>query len=455
MQQTDTTPTPAAPTLDSSLNDWLTYIYSIHVSAIDMGLSRVLPVFAKLGIEQTSAYVFTVAGTNGKGSTTSTIAAICQQAGYKTALYQSPELLVFNERVKINGDMVDDQTLIAAFDKVEQARLACGVTLSFFEMTTLAAMVIFAEQHCDVWVLEIGLGGRLDVVNVIDPDLAVITNIGIDHVDWLGDTREKISIEKAGILREGIPLIYGEMDMPSTILPLIEQQHVTLWQYGRDYFYQSVDNVAESDLQWQPQCQSQWQYSHAGMTLSLPLPQLSLPNTATAISAVLASGLAISPVHIAQALPQVKLAGRFDKRTMAKRHWVFDVAHNEHGIHFLLQQFLPYWQQYQAKYPTAKLYLVVSMLADKDIDTVFGHLKQLPFEKVLSAPIAHTRAASKALLEQKLSQYFDSRFELYEDFEAVAEQVINISCPDDLILVCGSFHTISEMLKSKALTGTN
>ncbi len=440
--------TLASPTLQSSLNDWLTYIYRIHVSAIDMGLTRVIPVFEKLGLGQTSAYVFTVAGTNGKGSTTSTIAAICQQAGYKTALYQSPELLVFNERVKINGQMVDDHTLIAAFDKVEQARLACNVTLSFFEMTTLAAMVIFAEQHCDVWVLEIGLGGRLDVVNVIDPDLAVITNIGIDHVEWLGDTREKIGIEKAGILREGIPLIYGEMDMPSTILPLIEQQHVTLWQYGKDYFYQSDDRLADSDLQWQPQ----WQYSHAGMTLSLPLPQLSLPNTATAISAVLASGLAISPVHIAQALPQVRLAGRFDKRTMAKRHWVFDVAHNEHGIHFLLQQFLPYWQQYQANHPTANLYLVVSMLADKDIDTVFGHLKQLPFEKVLSAPIAHTRAASKALLEQKLSQYFGKNFELYADFNILAEQVLTTTASNDLILVCGSFHTISEILKSDGLS---
>lgn len=430
-------PTPTVPTIHSSLDAWLTYMQGIHVSAIDMGLSRVIPVFEHLGIQKTEAYVFTVAGTNGKGSTTSTIAQICQQAGYKTALYQSPDLLVFNERVKINGTMVNDSTLIAAFVKVEQARIACGLTLSFFEMTTLAALLIFAEHACDVWVLEVGLGGRLDVVNVIDPNLAVITNIGIDHVDWLGDTREKIGIEKAGILRDNITLVYGEHDMPDTIPPLIAKHHAHLYQYGADYVYQQLSDS--------------WQYSSAGVTLTLPLPTLSLQNTATAITAVLASELTISADNIRDALPKVVLAGRFDKREFAQRQWVFDVAHNAQGIEFLLEQFVPFWQAYQTKYPTAKLQLVVSMLADKDIDSVFANLSQLPIEGVFSGVIHHPRAASKAVLEQKLQQYFHSPIYLANNLETVATAVLERSQIHDMILVCGSFHTISEVLKSQAI----
>ncbi len=248
-----------------TLLDWLNYMQGIHVSAIDMGLSRVLPVAEYLNLVNSAkdSQVFTVAGTNGKGSTTAVIAEICKQAGYKTALYQSPHLLKFNERVKIDGRAVDDETLIHAFEQVERARLACDLSLSFFEMTTLASMLIFAQANCEVWVLEVGLGGRLDVVNIIDPDVAVITNIGIDHVDWLGDDREKIGYEKAGILRKGIPLIYGEggskvsgdnedkidgeidsetnhsnsTAIPKSVQARIEELGVTCYQMGRDFSY--------------------------------------------------------------------------------------------------------------------------------------------------------------------------------------------------------------------------
>lgn len=427
------------PNAQSSLHDWLTYMQGIHVSAIDMGLSRVIPVFEKLSIQQTDAFVFTVAGTNGKGSTTATIAQICQTAGYKTALYQSPDLLTFNERVRINGEMVDDQTLINAFVKVEQARLDCGLTLSFFEMTTLAAILIFAENDCDVWVLEIGLGGRLDVVNVIDPNLAVITNIGIDHVNWLGDTREKIGIEKAGILRDNIPLVYGESDMPSTIPPLIEQHHARLIQYGKDFAYAESDN--------------NWQYSNSAMTLSLPKPNLSIHNTATAVTAILASGLNITQDHIKHALPSIKLAGRFDKRQIANRQWLFDVAHNEHGINFLLQQFLPFWQSYKGEHPQANLHLVVSMLADKDIDKVFARLSQLPIDKVFSGVIDHFRATPIEVLEKKLHDYFTTQpIFLDSNLAQTAENVLANSQQNDLILVCGSFHTIAEVLRSETFS---
>lgn len=422
------------PTLQSSLMDWLNYMHNIHVSAIDMGLERVFPVFQTLGIDKPNAYVFTVAGTNGKGSTTATIASICEKAGYKVGLYQSPHLLVFNERVKINQDMVSDALLIQAFAKVEKARIECGLTLSFFEMTTLASFCIFAEQHCDVWVLEVGLGGRLDVVNVIDPNLAVITNIGIDHVDWLGDTREKIGMEKVGILRNEITLVYGESDMPNTIPPIIAEHHAKLLQFGTDYFYQQKS-------------ENQWQYSSAGVTLSLPLPNLSLHNTATAITAVLASELNVDVSHICQVLPNIHLAGRFDKRQILGRQWVFDVAHNEHGINFLLSQFLPFWQNYQQKKPDAKLYLIFSILADKDIDKVLAKLVTLPIHKLYSGEIDFFRATPKADLQRQLANYLDN-FVVYDNLAQATEQAIIESKPQDVLLVCGSFHTISDVLQS-------
>ena len=223
-----------------NVSDWLNYMGSIHVSAIDMGLERVLPIANQLQLfefNEKKPYIFTVAGTNGKGSTTSAIANICQQAGLKTALYQSPHLISFNERIQINGQIIDDDSLISAFSAVEAARVSCQLTLSFFEMTTLAAFYIFQKQNCDVWVLEIGLGGRLDVVNIFDADLCVITNVGIDHTDWLGDTREKIAFEKAGILRKNCTLIFGERDLPNSLNEAICYHQNAMIQFGRDFYY--------------------------------------------------------------------------------------------------------------------------------------------------------------------------------------------------------------------------
>lgn len=443
----------SAPSQSSSLSVWLNYMQQIHVSAIDMGLSRVLPVAEQLGIVQSAkddAYVFTVAGTNGKGSTTAVIAEICQQAGYKTALYQSPHLIDFNERVRINGQPVGDQTLVNAFCEVEQARLLCGLTLSFFEMTTLAAMLIFAQADCDVWVLEVGLGGRLDVVNIIDPDLAVITNIGIDHVDWLGDTREKIGFEKAGILRPNGLLIYGEADMPQSVQDKVAELGVRCYQADRDFAHVAVQPqmslTAESG---EPVAVSQWQYSNGAVTLQLPKPPLSLINTANAISAVLASPLSVSADDVAAAMQQVHLPGRLDQRTLADRHWLFDVAHNVEGIDFVLPQLLSIWQAHRQHQPKARLHLLFSMLGDKPIAGVVAQLQQseLPIVHWHVAAIDHPRAAELSTLEQVLSEHVTAaNITTYESLAIAAEGVIASSTGDDMIVVCGSFHTIAEVL---------
>ena len=435
------------PNEHSSLTEWLDYMQQIHVSAIDMGLSRVLPVAEALGVVQSAkddAYVFTVAGTNGKGSTTAVIAQMCQAAGYKTALYQSPHLSVFNERVRINGEMVSDETLINAFSKVEAARLQSALTLSFFEMTTLAALLIFAEADCDVWVIEVGLGGRLDVVNIIDPDMAVITNIAIDHVDWLGDNVEDIGREKAGILRDGITLIYGDKEMPASVQQAIATHQATCYQVGQDFDYREVDNDV-------------WQYSNAAVTMQLPRPALSLTNTTNALSAVLASPLNINKSAIEKALQTVKLAGRFDYRETHNRHWLFDVAHNEQGVEFLLAQLLPLWQQHLAKLNScedlssrpASIKMLFSMLGDKDIKKVVQRLTEadLPISDWFIAEIDYPRAASTEQLQGILASYVDkAQVHAFKRLSEATAAVMKCSQAQDLIVVCGSFHTIGEAL---------
>lgn len=430
--------------MKKNLNDWLTYIQGIHVSAIDMGLSRVLPVTEKLNIIESAkkAQVFTVAGTNGKGSTTAVIAEICQQAGYKTALYQSPHLIKFNERISINGSYADDEELINAFERVEQARIDCGLSLSFFEMTTLAAFLVFADANCDVWVLEVGLGGRLDVVNIIDPDVAVITNIGIDHVDWLGDDREKIGFEKAGIVRQGIPVIYGEADMPTSVANKIKQMDASCYQVGTDYDYSCSDDTTNG--MWQPY----WQYSNAAVTLQLPRPNIYLMNVANAISAVFVSKLVVTTQHIEQAMQHVNLAGRFDYQKVANTNWLFDVAHNPQGVSLLLNQLEPNLDKYLPK--NGKLVVLFSMLADKDIEQVVGLLQQssLPISHWYVAPIDFPRAASLNQLKGYLTNIQQNQISFYDDLDQATKQVLNQTNEQDLVLVCGSFHTIKEALNT-------
>lgn len=427
-----------------TVSDWLTYMHRMHVSAIDMGLERVLPVAQKLGVLKgdlpNKPYVFTVAGTNGKGSTTALISEICTKAGFKTALYQSPHLVDFKERIKINGVNIDDDMLIRAFNECEKARTECGLSLSFFEMTTLSAFWIFKELACEVWVLEIGLGGRLDVVNIIDPDVCVITNVGIDHVDWLGDTREKIGFEKAGIIRDNLPVIFGESDMPESVAQIIHEKKATCHQFGTYYTYQSYSDV--------------WIYSSASVTLTLPTPSISPINASHAISAVLTSQLNIQSDTIKTALTTIKLAGRFDRRTINGRQWVFDVGHNTHGIAFLMGQFLPFWQAFKNDHPTAKLHFVFSMLADKDIDDVLSLIgtSKLPITAWHIGKISHARAISVVNLQDKIHKNLpDSTVITHGTIAQAVQSAENIASYEDVILCFGSFHTIGESLMALGL----
>ena len=399
----------------------------MHVTGIDLGLERVLPVAEQLGVMQPTAKVFTVAGTNGKGSTTTTLAAILNAQGYKVGLYQSPHIYRFNERVKLAGIEVDDQSLIDAFVLVDQARRACELSLSFFEATTLAAFVIFKQQACDVWVLEVGLGGRLDVVNVIDPDVAVITNIGLDHTDWLGDTIEKIAFEKAGIIRPNIAVIFaGQQPLPQAIQDKALENNAQLSVLNRDYFYQANDDGKT------------WSFASSGSTLRLPVGPLALDNISTAVAALLVSGLDISQTAIAIGIEQARLQGRFEIRQIQGKTVIFDAGHNPHGVEFLLQQL----QNFLKHYPRySSVMAVFSMLADKDITTVPNLLKTTVkdwFIATLDVPRAAPMPQLHAALHAQQVFEFGS---IQQAFATALQQSNN----NQLILVCGSFHTLEAV----------
>ncbi|MFB2538625.1 MULTISPECIES: bifunctional tetrahydrofolate synthase/dihydrofolate synthase [unclassified Acinetobacter] len=404
---------------------WLNYWGSIHVSAIDLGLERVQPVAEYLQLLKPNAKIITVAGTNGKGSTTATIAKILQCANYHVGLYQSPHLFKFNERVMINGEAANDNDLIQAFVEVEQARIACNLTLSFFEATTLAAFLLFKQKACDVWVLEVGLGGRLDVVNLLDADLAVITNIGLDHVDWLGDTIEKVAFEKAGIIRDGIPVIFaGEQDLPQAIADKIEQHQAKLYQLNQDYFFeQQPDSLT---------------IATPALTLNLPKGKLAAINQAAAVMAVLNSDLNVSQQAIADGIRGTQLIGRFQMLEYQGRTLLLDVAHNPHGVDFLLKQLAHYRQQHaQFKNVVA----VFSMLADKDIQQVTNSLAK-DVKKWYISPLNVARAASLAQLQHAL---VNQDVTISDSVLQSLNLAIAQTSKQDLILICGSFHTLEEI----------
>jgi dihydrofolate synthase / folylpolyglutamate synthase len=416
-----------APLASDSLNTWLDYWSHVHVTGIDLGLERVIPVAEKLEVTRPHAKVLTVAGTNGKGSTTTTLAAILKAQGYRVGLYQSPHIYHFNERVKLNGIEVDDQTLIDAFVLVDQARRACDLTLSFFEATTLAAFVIFKVQHCDVWVLEVGLGGRLDVVNVVDPDVAVITNIGLDHTEWLGDTIEKIAFEKAGIIRPNIPVVFGgHQALPQAIQAKANECQATLYVVDRDYFYRYTEDGQA------------WMLATQGLTLTLPLGALALENISTAVAAILVSGLNVSQTAIEQGICAAKLQGRFEIRQIKNKTVIFDAGHNPHGVAFLLKQlnnYLKYNKQY------TEVLSVFSMLTDKDIKSVAELLKDtVNLWKI--AALTVPRAASMKQLDDALK---GEDIQHFESVQLAFESALNESNNNQLILVCGSFHTLEAV----------
>lgn len=421
--------------LPATLADWLAVLETRHSKEIDMGLDRVAAVKNKLAIHY-DCPVIMVAGTNGKGSTCAMLEAVLMQAGYRVGLYSKPHFLDFNERARINGEMVKDDVFISTFNAVEEAR--GDISLTYFEFTTLAICKLLADAKLDVVILEVGLGGRLDAVNVIDADVSIVTSIDIDHIDYLGDTREKIGFEKAGIFRPGKAAICGDPLPPQSLIDHANAIGADLWLFGRDFNY-------NGDKQ-------QWNFAGRSQRRnSLGYPSLRGANQLLNASAVLAAlealklELPVGAQEVRTGLVMVDLPGRF--QVMPGRPTVvLDVAHNPHAAATLAQNLDNMGFH-------AYTYAVFGSMLDKDIDGVIAQLKEKVDHWCVTA-LPLPRAAPVDVLKDKLvaaGVLADTEKTVtgFESPELAYAEAISKAGENDRIVVFGSFLTVAGVMRAR------
>ncbi|EMP55498.1 bifunctional protein includes folylpolyglutamate synthase (FPGS) dihydrofolate synthase [Marinobacter santoriniensis NKSG1] len=415
---------PVPPGETATLEQWLAYLESIHPAEIELGLDRVLLVFRRLFPRKPNARIITVAGTNGKGSTVAALEALLMQAGRRTGAYTSPHLHRYNERVRIAGVDIADDALIRAFNAVEQARR--NVSLTYFEFGTLASFVAFAEAGVEDWVLEVGLGGRLDAVNVLDADFAIITSIDIDHVAFLGDDREVIGFEKAGILRPGIRAVFADDTPPRSVLQQVHAQRVTLTRLGEDYTirHSPSSGVGEVELVFQ------------GETIRMPAGPLPVKSMAAAVVAVRTLEPALPVSVVEHTLAGLSLPGRFETISSSPRV-IVDVGHNPHAASWLASQLD------RLREPGGKIFAVFAALGDKDVEGVVRALES-DVDEWYIAPLDVPRGLGVEALAQRLEAVGLApvhRCQSVEDALAQAEQA---AAESDLIVATGSFYTVGQ-----------
>ena len=413
------------------LPQWLAYIEQQHPTSIHMGLERVRDVAMRLALGKPATRVITVGGTNGKGSTVAFIEAIARAAGWKVGAYTSPHLLRYNERVRINGVDADDASLVEAFEAVEAAR--GDTSLTYFEFGTLAALWLFERAGLDLAVLEVGLGGRLDAVNIIDPDVAVITTVDIDHTDWLGNDREAIGAEKAGIARAWKPLVLGEVDSPSSVLRHAYAIGANALRLGSDFFHEPIDS-------------QRWRWREVGAELVLPVPALSAPaqraNAASAIAALRAlPGDALPDEAFAQGVADAALPGRLQHVSHDGVDVVLDVGHNPQAARELAA-----WLQ---MHPIpGQTHAVFAALADKDVASVVASFAGLPLRWYLAGLDAGPRAQSADQLAARLVATAAAGASRHHRVVDALQAASAAARPGDRVLVFGSFHTVAEAMQA-------
>ncbi|MBJ3814432.1 bifunctional tetrahydrofolate synthase/dihydrofolate synthase [Shimwellia pseudoproteus] len=406
------------PQATSPLATWLSYLEHLHSKTIDLGLERVRKVAQTMAILKPAPFVFTVAGTNGKGTTCRTLETALTAAGMRVGVYSSPHLIRYTERVRIAGQELPESAHTASFAAIESQR---GETsLSYFEYGTLSALWLFKQAQLDVVILEVGLGGRLDATNIVDSDVAVVTSIALDHTDWLGPDRESIGREKAGIFRPGKPAVVGEPEMPGTIAEVAHQKGAYLLRRGVDWDYRVEDDS--------------WSFQDgAGQLTNLPLPLVPQPNAATALAALRASGLPVTEQHIHQGILNATLPGRF-QIVSAHPRVILDVAHNPHAAQYLAGRL-------RSQPSAGRLLAVIGMLHDKDIAGTLAQLSDL-VDIWYCAPLEGPRGASAEQLTEHLGGGT-----VYTSVADAWHAALADAQPQDTLLVCGSFHTVAHVME--------
>ena len=423
-----------------TLDDWLAHCEQLHPTSIDMGLERVKAVAVRMGLTF-SCPVITVAGTNGKGSTCAMLEAILLEAGYRTGVFTSPHLVHFEERCRVRGDIVSAAQLVTTFEQVEAARLAGGaagmseISLTYFEFTTLAILQLLKNANLDVVILEVGLGGRLDAVNIIDSDCAVITSIDLDHMALLGNDRETIGREKAGIMRAGKPVVVSDPMPPQSIIDHAAALGADLWRFGTDFNF-------SGDKQ-------QWGWAGRGRRYAgLAYPALrganQLVNAAGVLAALTAvrDKLPVTAQAVRNGLSMVELPGRF-QLIPGQPTLVLDVAHNPHSVAALAENL-----DAMGFYPCT--HAVFGAMADKDLAPMLARVGPL-VDKWYFTDLPTPRAADgKALQAQWLAcnTRLDVTSGAYESPELALQAAIEAADPADRIVVFGSFYTVGGILKN-------
>jgi dihydrofolate synthase/folylpolyglutamate synthase len=412
-----------------SLQDWLKWQESLHPLVIDLGLERASQVFGALNPDYIKPPTITVAGTNGKGSTVAYLESIYTAQGYRVGAYTSPHILKYNERIKIDGKPVPDDEICKAFARIESVR--GDTSLSYFEFGTLAALDIFHRAKVDVQLLEVGLGGRLDAVNIVDPDVALITSICIDHIEWLGGTREAIGREKAGIFRAATPAITGDPEPPESLVQSAREQHAKLYCIGKDFGYK------KKATGWD------WYFADQQM-LQLPEPGLKgehqYRNASSVILAVtqMAEILPVTEASIKQGLKNVHLAGRF-QLIDGEIPVLLDVGHNPQAVRTLAEYVT-------TVFPGKRIHAVFSMMKDKDIAGVIEIMHPVVYDWFF-APLANPRAATESVMRDIFSQSSVTNVSFgFSNFNEAFLAAKNQSQHGDLLLVFGSFFLVSECL---------
>lgn len=420
------------PTRADNLQTWLNYLEHGHFKAIDMGLERIKSVASNLDLLHPAPYVITVAGTNGKGSTCRFLEVALMKLGLKVGVYSSPHLLRYNERVRINGQLLDDQAHIDSFTEIDQNKTA---SLTYFEFSTLSALKLFKDAKLDVVILEVGLGGRLDATNIVDPHLAVITSIDIDHVAFLGNNREDIGREKAGIFRANIPVIIGEPDCPQSILAIAQDLNAQKFQRNVDWQYE----VKDGTFYWQSQTT---QFN------TLPMPLIPIPNAGTAIATLLKTPFNVSEQVIRETLQEAQMTGRFQQLQAAdfahfsgqkpKAQVIIDVGHNPHAARYLSERL-------QAV-KKAKIFAIFSCLEDKELSGIVQPLREVIDEWHCVGLDCWRGQSGQAVFDKLVNVLPNATACVYENVDAIAPILFEQAEEQDIILVFGSFHTVADFV---------